>query len=145
MSNKAKEFLLQSQHIRARIKAKQDRIRSWQELATSITAPISGDGGSTPTRDVKKLERYMIEIADLENEILDQIYDLQKAERTFYAVTGLLNNPAMQLVLELRYLNGMNFIEISGKIHYSYRWVIELHKKALQKLEECMLLHDIQA
>lgn len=138
MSSKAKEFLLQSQHIRARIRAKQERIRSWQELATSITAPIAGDGGSTPSRDVKKLERYMTEVVSLENEILDQIHDLQQAERDFYTVTSQLNNPAMQLVLELRYLNGLNFMEISGRIHYSYRWVIELHRRSLQKLEECM-------
>lgn len=145
MRSQVKDFLLKSQHIRARIKAKQDRIRSWEELATSITAPMAGDGGSTPTRDVKKMERYMVEILSLENEIMDQIYELQKAEREFHEVVSQLPNPAMQLLLELRYLNGLTFMEIAGEIHYSYRWVIELHKKSLQALEECMRLHDEKA
>ncbi len=141
MNNEIKAFLSQAQRIRAMIRVKQERLQGWQDLATAISNPLDGNG-SNPSRDVKKLERYMSEILDLEGQIQNDIYLLIQLESNIEALIKGVGDPVQQTILEMRYLKGMSFIEISLRVNYSYRWVLELHKRALDEIgKECTSLH----
>ena len=67
-----KEFLNQGYHAKARIRAKEERIENWRQIAESITAQIRPDsaGSSLPS---KKVEDCACNIVDLQNEIKEEI------------------------------------------------------------------------
>ena len=141
MTGEIKAFLSQTQHTRARIRVKQERLQGWQDLATAISNPPGGNG-SSPQRDVKKMERYMTEVLDLETQIQNDIFYLTQLEITIESMIKGIGDPILQTILEMRYLKGMSFIEISFRVNYSYRWVLELHKRGLEEIEkECTSLH----
>ena len=130
-----KAFLNRSYRMNLRIEAKKERIRQWRETAESITSVISGEPHSNSV--TRKIETCAIEIAKLENEILDDIEALCEAEREIQAAINMLEKPNYKTVMELRYLNHMSWEAIAAKMHYSFRWVLTIHDEALKELISC--------
>lgn len=131
-----KEFLNQGYHAKARIRAKEERIESWRQIAESITAQIRPDsaGSSLPS---KKVEDCACNIVDLQNEIKAEIAALVQAEREvgkFIKEAPL--DETDRFILELRYLNYKKWEEIAVELNYAYRWVMRRHKRAIVVLEE---------
>lgn len=131
-----KEFLNQGYHAKARIRAKEERIESWRQIAESITAQIRPDsaGSSLPS---KKVEDCACNIVDLQNEIKEEIAALVQAEREvgkFIKEAPL--DETDRFILELRYLNYKKWEEIAVELNYAYRWVMRRHKRAIAVLEE---------
>lgn len=131
-----KEFLNQGYHAKARIRAKEERIESWRQIAESITAQIRQDsiGSSLPS---KKVEDCACNIVDLQNEIKEEIAALVQAERE---VGKFINEAPLdetdRFILELRYLNYKKWEEIAVELNYAYRWLMRRHKRAISVLEE---------
>lgn len=131
-----KEFLNQGYHAKARIRAKEERIESWRQIAESITAQIRPDsaGSSLPS---KKVEDCACNIVDLQNEIKEEIAALVHTEREvgkFIKEAPL--DETDRFILELRYLNYKKWEEIAVELNYAYRWLMRRHKRAIAVLEE---------
>ena len=45
-----------------------------------------------------------------------------------------LRDPVLQEVLQMRYLDGLSFHQIAGKLGYSDRHLVRLHRAALEKM-----------
>lgn len=131
-----KEFLNQGYHAKARIRAKEERIENWRQIAESSTAQIRPDsaGSSLPS---KKVEDCACNIVDLQNEIKEEIAALVQAEREvgkFIREAPL--DETDRFIMELRYLNYKKWEEIAVELNYAYRWIMRRHKRAIAVLEE---------
>lgn len=131
-----KEFLNRGYHAKARIRAKEERIENWRQIAESITAQIRPDsaGSSLPS---KKVEDCACNIVDLQNEIKEEIAALVQAERE---VGKFIRDAPLdetdRFIMELRYLNYKKWEEIAVELNYAYRWIMRRHKRAIVVLEE---------
>lgn len=131
-----KDFLNQGYHAKARIRAKEEHIENWRQIAESITAQIRPDsaGSSLPS---KKVEDCACNIVDLQNEIKEEIAALVQAEREvgkFIREAPL--DETDRFIMELRYLNYKKWAEIAVELNYAYRWIMRRHKRAIAVLEE---------
>lgn len=46
-----------------------------------------------------------------------------------------LSDPTQRRLLRLHYINGLSWLMVADRMHYSERWVYELRDKALEQLE----------
>ena len=72
----------------------------------------------------------LIELQQLIDENLDCLIDSRKE------IEGFLEplSPEERSLLRLRYIDGLNWQEISDKLNYTYQWVHVLHKRVLAEL-----------
>ena len=124
-----------------RIAARRERIESWRQIAESITArPDNTPGGSGPS---KKIENCVLNIAALEEEIVDEINEIAKLEKeTGRIIEAFVEDPNHKTVLELRYLNYMRWEAIAVEMGYTFRWTQELHRRAIAELSEKLAAGD---
>lgn len=105
----------------------------WWSLCLKTTpslsqAPGGGESGSP-------VERPMDKVLEIEEKIDQEIDELLEVRRDIKTVLGQLEDDTLRLLMEYRYLDGLTFEEIAVKMHYSWRWVIKLHGKALAEIK----------
>lgn len=80
------------------------------------------------------IENAVIRIVDLENEINSDIDELvsmkQKAREDMSKATGIEN-----IILEMRYLENMDWEEIAYRLNYSLPAVYKIHGQALKTIK----------
>ena len=55
-----------------------------------------------------------------------------------------LPDPTQRRLLRLHYINGLSWIAVADRMHYSERWVYELRDKALEQLGTMKLLDAVE-
>ena len=118
-----------------RIAARQERIKSWRQIAESITAnPENSSGGSGPSN---KVERCVLSIVELEEEITDEITEIAGYEvENSRVLRFFVAEPNYRAVLEHRYLEYKPWEVIAVEMGYTFRWTQELHRRALNALKK---------
>lgn len=137
----AKEFLNRGYRAKERIKAKEERIESWRQIAESITVELKPvvSFSSTPS---KKVEDCACNIVDLQREIQEEINELVFVEREIGKAIGQAGlDPTLKALLEMRYLNYLKWEEIAVRLDLTFRWTMTLHKRALTIFGESALIH----
>ena len=120
-----------------RIEARQARIASWRKIAESITVnpESSGGGGSGFTEN--KLERCVLNIVELQDELRGEINTLLGYElETGRILRQLVEDVNLRTILEHRYLEYKHWELIACEMGYTFRWTQELHKRALSALKK---------
>lgn len=139
-----------------------DRLRSelamWETRAVALTKPPSyavhiDDPKilATMTKEEKRLNSMnpvvvrggkalsmadvVVEIVDLETEINREIEQLIKMRREIVCRIDGLDNLLEQEVLNLRYISGLYFEQVTLKIGYSYRQTLRIHNNAIKNIE----------
>lgn len=132
----ARKWLGRGYRIRERIKVKARRIQNWHDLATSITSGWQ-EVAVAPSMPGKKVERYAVEIADMENQIALEIEDLKETEiEIAQAIRRYVDIPNYTVILEMRYTAYMRWEDIAEELHLTTRWVMTLHERALKYFAE---------
>jgi len=132
--NEAKiKYLSRYISLNRRIDRLLEKKAKWWSLCLKTTtnlsqAPGGGESGSP-------VERPMDKVLEIEEEINKEIDELQEVCRGIKTVLGQLEDDTLRLLMEYRYLDGLTFEEIAVKMHYSWRWVIKLHGKALAEIK----------
>lgn len=129
-----RSYLNRGYRSRERIAAKRERIQQWELVAESITAAIKPvtTFGLLPS---KKIENCACNIVDLQNEIRDEIQELANIELEIgRAINELVADPTLKTVLEMRYLNYLKWEVIAVRLDITFRWVMTLHKRALEEI-----------
>lgn len=130
----AKQYLSQAYYLDKRINSKIEQVASLRELASKATASIHAERVSG-TSQRSPMENAVLKLIDLEYEINDDIDQLVDLKRELNAFISEIDNHAYRIVLELRYLNGNTWEEVSDAMGYDLRWIYRLHGKALQEAE----------
>lgn len=130
-----KEYLEQAYRIDERIESKLTQIESLKSLATRVTSVFS-DMPHSSTPDNQRLEKTIVEIIDLENEILDDIDKLVKVKYEVQNTINSISDIRQRLILEMRYLRLMTWEQIAIELSLDLSWVHRLHGRALKKFSE---------
>lgn len=133
--NRAKQFLMEYLKIRKRIKRLEERINEIEEQCTKITAWADGDRVQS-SHNPDKIGQIVARKIDLEAETLDEIELLLDKQGEIEDVLRELHNPDYALLLQYHYIRGLTWDAISDKMHYSTRWILTLHGRALEEIDK---------
>lgn len=125
-----KNYLMRAYRVDQRIENKMEQIAALHDLATKATVTYS-DMPKPKNRYGSKIEDAVVKIMDLENEINKDVIELVEIKRQIMDSIKAVEDPGLQLLLELRYLNYVGWEQIAVKMNFSIDNVFKLHKKAL--------------
>jgi DNA-directed RNA polymerase specialized sigma24 family protein len=126
----AKEYLSQAFKIDLEIKHKLDHmksLRSLAEQAVSVLSPTSCCG----TRNIHRMEDAVTKLLEMETDINDTINKLIKTKQEIMATINQSTSPEYRTLVELRYIVGKSWEDISAELDLSERTVHNRHSNAL--------------
>lgn len=132
---KAKEYLIELQHLDKFIQSNVRELERLRLLSTSIGGGELKEkvqGGKTDNR----IERQVVEIVDLENTIKKEIRDYTRLRTKVKKAINSQKDETERLLLTLRYIENLTWEEISEKMNCSTRHIYRLHKIALQNFKK---------
>ena len=135
MTNQEKKELLNG-YIRSKDRFEQisDSMLEVWSYATKIT-PLLSDmpkGGNGSGNKIEcAIERIDSLADDLQKESIKMMETMEQVESAIQTVP----DETLRLLLKLRYINGYKFEDVAKKMHYSYRNVTRLHRKALSQVD----------
>jgi len=133
----AKEYLGQAYRLDQRIDAKIAQVATLNELATKCTATLTGMPRN-PNHGSSTMADCVAKIIDLQAEINHDIDCLVDLKREIVTIIKAVENVEYQTLLEKRYLCFMNWEQIAVDMHYSGKWVLKLHERALEVVTDIM-------
>ena len=110
--------------------ARAEKYREMAMQATGRTDAIRVSG----TGERSKVEKYILELWDVHNELQQEIARLMEKSREAEKLIQTLEDDRYRAVLELRYLCAMTWEELADKLHFTVRWAHKLHKEAVEAL-----------
>ena len=130
-----RKYLRQAMRLEERIKLKLTRIQHLRDMATKVTTTLNGAGGHSGTSD--KVGNAAAAIATLSDEVGDDIERLRELNIEIgIAIVTLIPDETCRAVIEARYLAGTWWERIAVDMHYSYRWVMKLHRRGLALMQK---------
>ncbi len=135
-----KEFLSQHKLIDDSINAKLEEIKELRALATRLSPSLTGESHSKGTIS-DRVGRTAAKIADLENEVNDEIDRLVELKTEIRAMVSSLGDVLLRNLLERRYILGMGWEKIAEDMGYTPRHITRLHNQAIARLQ--LLYSDI--
>ena len=126
----AKEYLSQAFRLDQKINSKLEQVSKLRNLSMKasglrLAERISG------TKEHSLMESALVKMIDLEYEINADIDRLVDLKREIANLIDRIGDPSYRLLLEMRYLGGNTWEDISIRMGYDLRWVYRLHGKAL--------------
>ena len=127
----AKEYLGQAYRLDQRINSKLQQVESLRSLTQKVTASYSGEPVSH-TRNVTSLQDTILRLMEAEEQVNQQIDELVSLKMNIASLIDQVRNESYRLILEKRYLCFLSWDEIATDLHYSSRWVRNVHERALE-------------
>lgn len=130
-----KQYLRQVWRLDNTVNAKLEQLEALRSMTTKITGTLT-DNRVQESLSSDKIPKLICKIIELDKEIttdIDRLVDL-KAE----VMRKIDNIPDedYRLLLTLRYLNFKTWEYIAVEMNYTYKWVHELHKRALAEFDK---------
>lgn len=129
-----KEYLMSYRIACRRIDNLKEQLESLREVEQSAKSQQVSDmpRGGTGQQDLSAL---MARLEELRTKINDEIIESQKIRIDIEETISGIEDSMEQKVLRLKYIAGLKWKEISKRIDYSYRQTLNIHEKALKKLQ----------
>ena len=140
----AKEYLGQAYRLDQRINSKLQQIESLRSLTQRVTVAYGGEVVSH-TRNVTSMQDTIVRLMQAEEELnreIDRLVDL-KAE--IAGVIGQVRNESYRLILEKRYLCFQTWAQIGDDLHYTRRWLLTKHDRAVDVVEKLISEREVGA
>ena len=126
-----RQFLQQNNKIEEQIRIKRRRIAKLQQVSVQVTSSVKAVSAYTGPGD--KIGNCVIETVALTGELEEQINQMLETQKIIgEALELLIPDRKQRTIMEARYLAGMTWEQIAYEFHYAYRWVMRLHKQALE-------------
>ena len=133
----AKEFLGQAYRLDQRINSKLQQIDSLRGLTQKVTQSYDNEVVSR-TRNVSSLEDAIIRLMEAEEQLNMQIDQLIDTKIEIGKLIDMVHNESYRLLLEKRYLCFLSWDQIAAEMHYSRRWVLNKHERALEVADKLL-------
>ena len=127
----AREYLGQAYRLDQWINSKLRQVENLRSLTQKVTASFGREPVSH-TRNVTSLEDSIIRLMEGEEQINQQIDKMVNLKMDIAALIDHVRNENYRLILEKRYLCFLSWDEIATDMHYSSRWVRNVHERALE-------------
>ena len=137
----AREYLSQAYLLEKQVQSKQDQIRAYRELLTSINAHLV-DEPVKHTRNVEIMQDTILKIMAAEEELNLQIDALVDKKLEIAEVISQVKNVVYRLILEKRYLCFLSREMIAVDLNYSAKSVQRLHRQAIEAVQEILDQYD---
>lgn len=137
----AKEYLQRAWQIDRRIQDKINQAARLKEMATNVTATLSGMPGSS-SRNHHKMDGAIATMMDMAKDIEEETERLLRVKTETMQTIWAVEDVTCRTLLELRYISFLTWETIADEMDLSKRWVLELHGKALKIVEEKLALHQ---
>lgn len=108
-------------------------LQRWQDLATRISPSYSDmphGGGSD------KVQTAAVEVAELTDKLNQKLHQAIMVQENIKKLLESLDDIKLRQLMYYRYINGMRWEEIAVRMDFNYRWVLRLHRKALNQISE---------
>ena len=106
-----------------------DRLARIEDSATSITAELNGM--PRPKGRSDKVGKGAADAADFRRELEELRRESLEAVQEIFHVIDMVQDADRAEVLDRHYIMGQSIIEIADVMHFSDRWIAELHGRAL--------------
>lgn len=134
MENKEKcRYLNQYRIMHIEIDQITKELQRWQDLATRISPSYSDmphGGGSD------RVQTAAVEVAELTEQLNEKIHQAIMVQENIKKLLESLDDIKLRQLMSYRYINGMRWEEIAVRMDFNYRWVLRLHRKALNQISE---------
>ena len=134
MTNKEKiSYLKQYRSLSMEIDQISEELQRWQDLATRISPSYSDmphGGGSD------KVQTAAVEVAELTDKLNQKLHQAIMVQENIKKLLESLDDIKLRQLMSYRYINGMRWEEIAVRMDFNYRWVLRLHRKALNQISE---------
>lgn len=134
MENKEKiSYLKQYRSLSMEIDRISEELQRWQDLATRISPSYSDmphGGGSD------KVQTAAVEVAELTDKLNRKLHQAIMVQENIKKLLESLDDIKLRQLMFYRYINGMRWEEIAVRMDFNYRWVLRLHRKALNQISE---------
>lgn len=129
-----KTFLDRARRLNDSLDIKSEQIQYLRDTAESATVKHSkAKPGNKQTGKI--VQNATCKMVDKQSELRAQVAELMQVEEEINAaIHTLVDDPKLQVLLELRYLKFICWEDIAEQLHYGYRWTLQLHTKALDVL-----------
>ena len=132
--NRAKEILRKVKLYDTWIDRNTKERQRLNEMAVNITANFSSD----PVQGTKSADRIgsaVAKIVDLENRICSDTEKLVALKAEIQQIMKKIEMPDYVKLLDKRYFEYKTWPEIAEEMHFTCRWVLVIHGRALQAFE----------
>lgn len=132
--NRAKELLRKVKLYDTWIDRNTKERQRLNEMAVNITANFSSD----PVQGTKNGDRIgsaVAKIVDLENRICADTENLVALKAEIQQIMKKIEMPDYVKLLDKRYFEYKTWPEIAEEMHFTCRWVLVIHGRALQAFE----------
>ena len=140
----ATEYLGQAYRLDQRINSKLQQVESLRSLTRKVTASYDGET-VFHTRNVTSLEDTIFRLMEAEEELNRQIDELVVLKMDISRMINRVRNESLRLILEKRYLCFLQWDQIAAEMHYSRRWVLKRHARAVEVVDKLMAESERQA
>ena len=140
----ATEYLGQAYRLDQRINSKLQQVESLRSLTRKVTASYDGET-VFHTRNVTSLEDTIFRLMEAEEELNQQIDELVVLKMDISRMINRVRNESLRLILEKRYLCFLHWDQIAAEMHYSRRWVLKRHARAVEVVDKLMAESERQA
>lgn len=134
MDNKEKcRYLNQYRIMHIEIDQITKELQRWQDLATRISPSYSDmphGGGSD------KVQTAAVEVAELTDKLNQKLHQAIMVQENIKKLLESLDDIKLRQLMSYRYINGIRWEEIAVRMDFNYRWVLRLHRKALNQISE---------
>ena len=130
-----REYLLRPAALRREISRRRERIGTLRHFAGSVSHRLK-DVQVRVSPDPGRIQAFLDEAADEEAEVLRLEKEVGEAEAEAAMVLSRLPDRRLALLLEFRYLDGLDWPEVACRIHHSLSWTYKMHLQALSMLPD---------
>jgi DNA-directed RNA polymerase specialized sigma subunit len=134
---KAKEYLSQAIWLDRKINNKLEQKERLESLTQKVTVDITQEKVSCP-KTTSPMENAIVKLIDLSHEINEDIDRLVDLKKEISETISKVEDNIYQLILEMRYINGKSWDDVSRCMGYDRRWVLRLHGRALKEIDKIL-------
>ncbi len=127
-----KNYLSRYQNNELEIERLEVSIEEWESRAERVTVcynSVKTTGGDD------RMQGAIDMICELRNALYERLLDSTSLRFEIESRISSVKDDRLRLILEYRYIDGLNWEAIAEKLHTEYRWVLRLHLRALDVIE----------
>ena len=129
-------YLNQYQDLKVKIQKNIEKAELLRSRAESTQMNLDADKVQTSPKN--KVEEFLAEAIDLERSAKQDETRLEKIKSEILLKLSDLENPREMKVLELRYLEGLFFVQIADDFELSDRQIFRIHNSGIKHLAELL-------
>jgi hypothetical protein len=134
----AQVLLERVEMIDAIVEGKLAEQRQWKDLALSITANMDGERVQTSSKTTSRMADAVIKCIMMEGEIADAVDKLIAEKKRVVGIIERLSNPTEYRILQMRYIQYIDFNGIANKMRKDYNWVTTTHGRAIKHVQDLL-------